>query len=269
VSHSGLGKAFAQTRKPVIHMLHGRPYSTFLLEQMGKIAVLSYLQRIRQDRRFRGFVTFWPEFLDYWSLFVPEKKLFVIKPPVDLGIWTPDGPNGYQFHGELGRVNVVCADVWRHDIDPFHVIMAYRLYAEDNPGAKLHVYAAPDASPEPATSSGWNLVRRLMGDSLGEVCGFVKGLDNVYRAADVMITPHRIATRSVREALACGCSVVMAPGNTYTDYVAEPEDLRYYATMISMAVQCGDKNTNRAAAQRCFSSERTAVEFLEMVDRVI
>jgi glycosyltransferase involved in cell wall biosynthesis len=263
VSHSGLGMAFARTEKPIIHILHGRPYSTFLLEQSGKIAVLTYLRRVRNDPRFRAFVTFWPDFLDYWAMFLPAEKLRAVTAPVDLERWTPEGPDGYGFHGLAGSENVVCADIWRDDKDPFHVIMAFRLLAAARPGIKLHLYASPEQG------AAWALVRELLGDTLGEVCGFVEGLDNVYRAADVVITPHRMATRCVREALACGCSVVMAPGNSYTEFTADPENLRAYAVEVGRAVVQGKREKNRESATKHFNPSRTAAEFLEIVEQVI
>jgi hypothetical protein len=43
---------------------------------------------------------------------------------------------------------------------------------------------------------------------MGEIQSWVSGLDNVYRAASFMLTANEIATRSEREASACGCPVV-------------------------------------------------------------
>lgn len=264
VSHSGLSKAMLATDLPVIHVMHGRPHSSFLLEQEGKIPVYSYLASIADNKRFVAFVTYWQEFLGYFELLLPAEKLHAITAPVDLKHWTPDGPSGYNFHGCKGQVNVVCAEVWRSDKDPFHVINAFALFAQRQPGAKLHIYAAPQKG------SAWYVLHNKLAARgvLGEVCDFVKGLDNVYRAADVAITSQRIATRSVREPLACGCPVVMADGQ-FTSYTAEPENLEAYAQAIEDAVSSANREVCRLKAEAYFSPKKSAREMLEIVQEAV
>jgi len=265
VNHSGLGDDLNRTQLPIIHVLHGRPCSSFLLEQAGKIPVYTYLRKVSKDDRFKAFVTFWPEFMAYWSAILPEAKLRCVTAPVDLDLWTPHGPTGYQFHGRGGLINVVCASMWREDRTPYHIINAFYLFAQGVRGAKLHVYAQPQGS-------AWDVLKGQLREAgvLGEVAGFVNGLENVYRAADVAITPHRIATRSVREPLACGCNVVMAPGNRYrlhpTPFQADPEDLPAYAMQIARAVE--GKTHNRRAAEAFFNPEDTAREMLAVIESI-
>lgn len=273
VNHSGLSKELDKTRLPIIHILHGRPYSSFLLEQSGKIAVYSYLRRVVGDDRFKFFVTFWQDFIPYFRLLLPADKVRWLPPPVDLQRWTPDGPRGYGFHGHKGEVNVVCADIWRRDKDPYHVINAFLLFARMCPelGAKLHIYAAPQKG------TAWSVLVSMLKEAgvAGEIVGFVEGLDNVYRAADCVITPHRIPTRSVREALACGCQVVMAPGGKYTQYRAEPEDLEAYAKAIKKTVvlrqhhQTHCRYESRLMAEACFDSVETARMMIDLMQEVL
>lgn len=262
VSHSGLSKELNETKLPIIHVLHGRPHSSFLLGQAGKIPVYSYLVRIRKDPRFEAFVTFWPEVLPYWEMILPTDKLHAITPPVDLDEWTPNGPAGYEFHGHADKINIVCASLWRADETPYHIINAFRLFASRAEGAKLHIYAAPQRG------SAWKVLRSALEEKgiLGEVAGMVTGLANVYRAADAAITPHRIATRSVREPLACGCNVVMAPGNHYTPFQADPEDLAAYAAQITRAVR--ERAQNRKTAELLFDPKDTAKQFIALLEQV-
>jgi glycosyltransferase involved in cell wall biosynthesis len=263
VNHSGLGTKLKDTKLPIIHVIHGRPYSTFLLEQAGKLAALSHLRKISRDERYKLFVTFWPEFIPYFSLIIPQEKLHTVPPPVDLKFWTPNGPSGYKFHGHKGKVNVVCADIWRQDKDPYHVINAFGLFARQHPESKLHVYAAPQKG------SAWQVLKDAIGKNLGEVCGFIKGLDNVYRAADLLITPHRIATRSVRESLACGCTVVMdLGGEAYTGFCAPPEDLEWYAKKMAAALRYGNRKRNRKRATEEFDSHKTAKAFIKLIESI-
>lgn len=276
ISHSGLSKELNKTSLPIIHVLHGRPHSSFLLEQAGKIPVYTYLKRIATDPRFKRFVTFWPSFIPYWTAILPQDRVCAITAPVDLEHWTPNGPSGYQFHGHKGQINVVCASLWREDETPYHILHAFLLFARTTPGAKLHIYAAPQKG------AAWAVLKSLLKEAgaLGEVAGFVEGLDNVYRAADVAITPHRIATRSVREPLACGCNVVMAPGNQYTPFQADPQNLPAYAAQITRAVteqacpcpqpcrRVHRQAQNRKTAKLFFNPEDTATEFIALIREV-
>lgn len=264
INHSGLSKELNQLQLPIIHILHGRPYNSFLLEQSGKIAIYSYLRRIRNDRRFKLFVTFWRDFVPYWATLLPRDKIHCLTAPVDLQHWTPDGP-AYNFHGHSGKINVVCSNMWRDDKTPYHIINAFLLFATRVQGARLHIYGAPQKG------TAWEILKSLLREAgvLGEVpAGIVKGLQNVYRAADCVITPHRIATRSVREPLACGCNVVMAPGNHYTPYQADPEDLEAYASQIGNAALNGKNSLNRLKAEDCFDARHTAHQFISLLEKV-
>ena len=271
INHSGLSGELNQLDKPIIHMLHGRPYSSFILEQTGKIAIYSYWRKVAGDPRFKAFVTFWPSFVPYFQNILPPEKVHAIPAPVDLEAWTPEGPDGYQFHGNSGNPNVVCTDLWREDIDPYHIINAFMYFADRLSGAKLHIYAAPQKG------TAWGILKATLREKgyLGECVGIVKGLDNVYRAADVMITPHCIATRSIREALACGCQVVSGPSGKYTPYQAHPEDLKYYAGMINQAYNDLGKthpdtvHLNRSVAEEHFDPENTADQFNAIIKEVM
>jgi len=268
VNHSGLG-AYEQSGKPVVHIMHGRPHSSFLLELQGKVAVYRFLVGAANDPKYSAFVTLWPEFVPYWKLIIQNRPIHVVTPPVDLSTWKADGPRGYSFHGRAGEINVVCADMWREDRDPYHVINGFWHFAKAHPGAKLHLYATNAKSP------GLNVLLAALKSihALGEVCGYIRGLDNVYRAADALITPHRIATRSVREALACGCTVVAANGNpaaTITGDVESPVD---YARAISVAVDGVHSKTlrsdNRSVAEANFDSMKSATELVEVIRGVL
>ena len=143
INHSGLSANLNQMNLPIIHVLHGRPYGSFLLEQQGKIAIYSYLRRVGNDARFKLFVTMWPDFVSHWTMLLPKHKIRCVTAPVDLERWQPDGPTGYNFHGHKGKTNVVCSDMWREDKTPYHVIHAFLLFASSSEGAKLHIYGAP------------------------------------------------------------------------------------------------------------------------------
>ena len=110
VNHSGIGaysERVKKSGKPVIHCMHGRPESSFRLEELKRAPVYSFLKAAGEDPMYRRFVTFWPEFVPYWSLILPADRIRTVTAPVDLQAWTPDGPTGYKFNGRKGAINVV------------------------------------------------------------------------------------------------------------------------------------------------------------------
>lgn len=250
VNHSGLGKELEATAQPVVHVAHGRPRSSFLSEATGGTPIYSYHYAVNKAPRYKAVVTFWPQHVPYLSVMFPDKPIHALQAPVDLQAWTPRGPEGYGFHGKRGRINVVCTDAWRDDIDPFVPVNAFALWAREMQGARLHVYGSPKQP------RGWGaLFRRLQDDgTLGEVCGWVDGLAHVYRAADLMLTAHEIDTRSVREAMACGCPVVrLAPHlNGFRADIARARDT--------------DRATVRREAERRFDPAVTAAQFAAILE---
>lgn len=276
VNHSGLPhdaetSDLAAKRPPIIHVMHGRPESSFLLEMRGKPKVYSYLIVHGRNGLFSRYVTFWQEFLPHWSLVVPAQKLSYVPAPVDLKHWTPDGPSGYGFHGHGGDINVVCADMWREDVTPYPVLNAFGIFAQRHRTAKLHLYGLPMGV------NGWKpLVGVLQRNgNIGELKPMVDGLQNVYRAATMLITPHRIATRTVRESLACGCQVVMGGYRDYTPYAPDAADPIAFADAMDRALAevkvdpgaC--RARNRASAMKHFDPAASAMAFKKLFDEVL
>ncbi len=204
MSHSGLADRFeGDCEIPVIHVAHGRPRSTFLTELGGGPPIYSYWYHKNRDERFRAVVTFWKEHVPYLEAIWSDTPVHFVPASVDLEAWTPDGPKGYGFRGLAGKTNIVCTDVWRADIDPFLCVNAMILYCRKHPGTRFHMYGTDK------NKKGWSAMMKTLQNEggLGEVLPWVHGLANVFRAADATISPHTIATRSVRESMACGCPV--------------------------------------------------------------
>jgi len=225
---------------------------------------------LRNDPRYQAFVTLWQSHVPFWSLVLDDIKIDVANPPIDLAAWSPTTTKRYDFHGQRGELNVVCSDMWRSDKTPFCLLPAFALFADQNPGAKLHLYGVPDKRDglEPV------LERLRERGQLGEVCGRVDCLKEVYQAADMLISPHGIVTRAIGEALACGCPVVAGAGIGLPISVvnAEPDDP--YAVSGAMNTLAGlDRNDVRTAARTTaeneFDSMRAAASLKAIYEKVL
>lgn len=277
VSHSGLSeqiKAICHKQQiPWVHLAHGRPNSSYRLERDDANPVYTSYYQMRDDPLCRGLITLWPGFEAYWELMYPT--VYQFQPFVNLAYWKPL-PTDYDFGGKGaadGAPNVVCGDIWRLDKDPFHVVNAFAQFAKVCPGAKLHLYAL---TTEKANTGRDTILKALEERGvLGEVRGVVPNIREIWNAGDIMITPHKIATRTVREALACGTQVVAGVGNPYTTYTADEEDLDAYAAAMVRAwrdlQERGEyrKTINRERAERAFDGSVTARQFIELFHKIL
>lgn len=213
VSHSGHdGTPIERTDQPILIAAHGRPISSWLMERETDKPAWSYhLARSMLDR-YRGCVTFWPEYEDYFRAMWRGKPVHVVPSTVDMEFWSP-GETTYGFAGRRGQYNVVMADPWvRKDVIPMPLVLAFDRFRQKVKGARLHIYGVDD------NPRGIHWIKSLLGDSLGVIQGWAADLLPVYRAADMLISPQRIHTRSLREAMACGVQVVSGKE-------AHPEDV--------------------------------------------
>jgi glycosyltransferase involved in cell wall biosynthesis len=131
------------------------------------------------------------------------------------------------------------------------MIHAFLLFRDLVPSAKLHVYAL-----DLTNLNGHNALRLMLGKSLGVFQGWARDLRSVYRAADLLITPHRIYTRSIRESMACGLQVVSGRD-------VHPEDIETFA--VRMAQRLDDPLPTRKMAEGLFDPARSA----EAMERVL
>ena len=250
VSHSGIGEALEATEQPLIHVAHGRPRSSFL----NKTNVYSHMFIQNRADRCKAVISFWPEHEPYLQVMFPDTPIHIIQAPVDLEAWTPKGLRNYRFHGHADRINLVCVDMWRDDVDPFAALNAYALWAREVPGAKLHLYGLEEQQKRSA------LLKTIQCDkTMGTVQGFVKeGLPNIYRAATATITSQTIDTRSVREAMACGCPVIRIPG----------PNLNGFRAQFWEGITRSRKAVRQEAEQR-FDPKKTAIQFYQLLQSVL
>lgn len=233
IDHSGCDGAMLDAGIPIVHLRHGRPLSTFLIEHNGGLNVYSHLKSIGQDARYAAIVTMWSEHVEFLEPLV-GRKVDYIPAPVDLVHFSPVGPK-HDFGGRGGHRNFVIADMWRDDCIPFEAV--HKFLRERKEGDRLHVYGIQKQTSAVKTLLG------IVGDSLGEV-GWSKDMAPIYRAADGVITCTSIATRVVRESMACGCRITSTVSNDW-EFMGEP----------------------RKVATSCFSPEASATALLRIVER--
>lgn len=271
IRHSYIPAELQALGKPLLLALHGRPESSFRLETQTKQAIMSTIFKRGHDKRYRGFLCFWREYMVPWQLVVPQEKLFYVPAPIDLDYYNPDGEK-FDISKHSGEPNIVIADIWREDIIPLNLVYAAALFQQKYcKTAKLHLLAV----------QGKNL-RALMGtlsglkniSVLGGVVGITKDINNLYRAMDMVITPHTIATRTVREPLACGVPVVAGAGNKYTPYTASHLDIDAFAKAINDCWQDikADRDSIKAMARKtaeiAFNFDNTGKVMKQVLEKV-
>ncbi len=220
-------------KAPVICMLHGAPEYVFYSEVFGHekgdrgfSTLLLYAQNKSPKVHF---VTLWERHVEVWKTYLGDNVSYVPS-CVDL--------EKYKMEGEPielknpGKFNIGFCDSWRETYwkDPFRVISGVRLFYEDNDDVRLHFFSIPREEKRDVL---WDrticAVQRTCPGLVGGIYERVVGMDKVYRALDVVVSPVREESRIVRESAACGTPVITMKGKTYTDYTADfsnPQDIK-------------------------------------------
>jgi len=272
VRHSMIPGPMLQVGMPTIMTLHGRPEYSFMQEHYGQNPVMKIVTDHEADKAYAAYVTFWEEHLPFWNLVMPRREIAYVPCPVDLVRFCPGGKSYTSPHW-TGKPNIVVADMWREDITPFSMILAAERFRAGYCGdAKLHLFGLPPGTKGFSAQLG----TRLRNSGLvGEANTLVPFLDTVYRSADILITPHRIATRIVREALASGCPIVAGTGCKYTPYTADPRDPETFAAEINrcwkdiLQDSVEMRTRARAMAEESFEYEATGKAMLALGKAVL
>lgn len=242
IAHTGIPDNWVvRTRAPIIWILHGRPAACFKPEQNTKGASQSYslMADLAQWPRIKKMVTFWPEHVPYWDVIIPNEKLVCLDaPPIDARRYNPDVPTHLFSAANRGEWNLLIADTWRDDVDCFDVIHAAILAARRIKGLKIHTIAIETQADGQSVLSCWDHIYgeiREMG-ALGEIMPRIEQPQQWYRAADVLLTAHRISVRTMAEALCCGTPVVAGQPCRWTPYVGIPEDPNSMAEAVERVI---------------------------------
>ncbi len=262
VDHSGLTKDMWEAKKPVIHVRHGRPRSTFLMEEQGGTKAYSFLRNSRA--LYSAIVTFWEQHVPYLELMFDRDDIHVLTAPVNLEKWCPEGPV-HDFGQNKGEFNIVCADIFRKDEDPFHILSACGLLPA---GYKVHL-----AGLKGGISSATKALVGGLRSNAGSMFSWIDGLPALYRAADLVISPHKIATRAIREAMACGTPVLADYGNPHTRWCGDTHDARGFCDRIQQAAvdlkQFPQAGFARQHASKMFNPANTARGLIDVAQSVL
>lgn len=255
VNHSGVDRTPLQDCPiPVVHVAHGRPLSTWMGERGGAAPGLTWQTQKRNDPRYKAAVTFWPEYEPYMRSIWFPKPIHVVPPPCNLEYWTP-GESSHQFGGRRGSYNVVMTDPWsREDSSPYPCIHSFVIFNRYFPDARLHLIAWD------GNKKGLTGLTNLLGKGGGAIMRWSKDVRSIMRAADMLISPHRIYTRSIREAMACGLQVVSGKD-------CHPEDIEQFA--LKMVAKRENPEPTRKMAEALFDPRRTGEQFKGILEGVV
>jgi FkbM family methyltransferase len=268
VHHSAIHPELKKLGIPIVLAIHGRPESTFLLEHRRINAVYGLTATHGKDPRYKAFFTFWKPYMFHLGLQLPKDKLFYVPAMVDLNEYSTKGPT----HTFAGSPSILIVDKWRQDVTPFNVIMAAVRFKEKyGADAKIHILGA-----QPKKKSMQSLMKILKkAKILGEVHPLVESTALCYRGADMVITPHNIATRVVRESLACGTPIVGGIGNPYSYFTADSRVAEDYADAINACWQDMKEDSEHArkrareTAEKSFNPEQTGIAAKKIFEKVV
>lgn len=258
IRHSGIIFRYQNIGKPVIMCLHGRPQSSWRLSAAGINQITEATANKGADARYKAFVTFWPQHETAWQSLVGD-KIRVLPAPVDLDYYSPG--RGKQLSGSY---KILIADIWRDDVTPFDCIFGIARYVRQfDPQARLHLVGLPAGKKLAALKP---LLKGLQ-DVIGSAAGQMSDIRDYYRACDLLVTPHVIATRTIREALACGLPVLAGYGCPYTEYTACSGDDKDTAEQIDRArndPRFSSPVNARKQAESLFDSSATARSMIDL-----
>jgi len=230
VRHSALHPELEGMDRPIIMALHGRPESSYRLGVSDGNLIFDCVANRSADQRYRAFIYFWPEFRHHWEAIIPPEKLFYVPAMID----GPAYAGGKRLN-LAGDPKILIADIWRDDLTPLDSIVAAAAYIEKYaPNGRIHIVGLPVKKERAVIMPLLNgLVRKGV---IGSMAGQVGNIADYYATCDVVVTPHTIATRIIRESLSAGLPVVAGAGCQFTPYRADHYDIDAVAAQIDLAI---------------------------------
>ena len=222
IAHSGVPDPWiSHNQAPVIWVLHGRPKACFSPEQFGRGHSYTLMANIAKWPRVKAMTSFWPDHTPFWKPIIPEEKLRCMPaPPVDNKRFSPDGPL-FDFETIKDKFNVVICESWREDVDIYELAHGAIEMAKETNGEVKFTFFSMEGK-----ATCWNFLKdelkRL--DALGWIWDRRTNMQEVYRAADLILSPQKITTRTICEPLCCGTPVLADDRCKYATYGCVPDE---------------------------------------------
>jgi len=272
VRHSAIPAGIQALNKPQVMCLHGRPEYCFMLNYYEKTKLIDEYLKCADDPRYRSFITFWQEHLNYLEVLLPERKIDYVPAMVNLDVCKPDGVR-LDYGSDGGKPNILICDMWREDTTPFNVLMAAAEYVRKYcPEARVHIYGVQRENLSPVKEI---IEKMKLAGVIGQAEPIVKNMAQIYRGNDILVTPHHIATRIIREALAFGLPIIAGEGCKYTNYTADARHTEGFAAKIK---ECWDdirENRKQAGkdaremAEKSFNLKQAGEAALTVYERIM
>lgn len=267
IRHSAIPAA-VEKKLPMILAMHGRPENSMRLETYGESPVISSIRKWAKSGKYKALFTFWREHILYWKWITGGKYISYVPAPVNFDEYRPDGEK-HDFGEFTADLNIIVADIWREDRTPFNLIFAAQYFKERYfSNVKLHIFGMSNVKHKAFEFLG-SLQRKGV---VGQVSGVTKDLANIYRSADMILTPNTIATRIIRESMASGLPIIAPVGCPYTPYTADPRDYKTFAAEMFRCYEMTgpfSRRTIRLKAKKLFDGKRSASAIRRICNRVL
>jgi hypothetical protein len=234
IMHTGFSDSWiVRSQIPIIWVVHGRPLACFKPENAGKGNSYSLYRTVSLWPRSKKMLYFWPEFRPYWEGVFPDEKHLVFKYPVV-------DETRFKVTNKIdiksrGKYNIVICDTNRDDIDNFELVNGLVEAVKQIKGLKIHFCGL-----EFPLTNAWNiLLGKLKAvNGLGDCYERLKNMENIYNTFDCLISPNRIITRTICEALCCGLPVINQnnQNNIVCDYTCDMADTKDVVEAVKLFV---------------------------------
>lgn len=243
IMHTGFNDSYlVKNQAPLIWAVHGRPLACFKPERMKTGQSYSLYNTVSKWPRTKGMLYFWPEFKSHWENVLSDKDIILDYPVIDE---TRFINNGDKFNlKNSGETNILVCDSEREDIELYELTVGLCEAAKKYKGLKIHFYGMDMPEGKLANCHNILLGKLKKLGALGDVSGRIGDMEKLYNAVDCVISPNRIITRTIGEALSCGVPVISQNNrsNLLSDYtcdMAEPEDV-----VEAVGIFLNDKKNN-------------------------
>ncbi len=273
VHHSAIPKQVVKTGKPIVFYMHGRPEYNFMLDWKKGVKHLSAHFDKVNDPQYKKFITFWKSHQTQWKYILNKDDVEFVNPPVDLSNYPMDGKTYSFVEADCGSPNILICDMWREDITPLNTILAALLFAEKYcPTAKIHIIAVP--FPKQDNSMDALFYNFKKSGYVGKVATVVQNVDEIMRAADILVSPLGIETRTILEASALGLPIVAGNGCKLAHTVSDPRDIEATAAAIN---KCWNevksvkdiKNVIRNKTESQFNLLKTGIQVKQIYEGIL